>query len=259
MGANTSVVNKELFKKNVTDASTKILTTDEKFSSTTQQFDQTQKLTLSGVTVDCGFSAIQDMKVETKVINQIDSESELNLANQLRDQMEAILNNSIDQSQSGINLLQFNTTVENTAANQETINDMSTNIARKIAQSVNTALQTSQSQEFDFVNTEFKCPDVPGQPGILLRQNMDVRSVIENSLASLDVSDVVNEGDTLTFVESESEVVQENAGIFNGGIIAAFVLLGIVGIVIGGFVYWKKPWKKKKNSFGRKRKKRRRN
>ncbi len=249
MGSNTSVINKESFIKNVTDASTRILSEDQKFSSTTQDFNQEQKVTLSGVTVNCGFEAIQDMKVETRVFNQLNAESELDLANQLRDQMESILNNSIDQDQSGISLGQVNTSVENTSANQEIMNDMSTRISRIISQSINNALQAKQGQDFNFVNTTFECPTDPNGRGLLLRQNLDVKSVIENSLSSLEATDITNDEDTLTLVESESDASQTVSGLFNDtfsiviGVIAGIAILA--GVITAYFKLYK-PWREKK-------------
>lgn len=249
MGSNTSVINKESFIKNVTDASTRILSEDQKFSSTSQDFNQEQKVTLSGVTVNCGFEAVQSMTVETKVFNQLNAESELDLANQLRDQMESILNNSIDQAQSGISLGQVNTSVENTSANQEIMNDMSTRISRIISQSINNALQAKQGQEFNFVNTKFECPTDPNGRGLLLRQNLDVKSVIENSLSSLEATDITNDEDTLTLVESESDASQTVSGLFNDttmiviGVVIGLALLA--GAVAAYFKVIKPRWQKK--------------
>jgi hypothetical protein len=258
MGSNASVINKEVLKKNITDASTEFLSTDTKLSSIQQDFDQNIKVKMVGGTLECGFSSEQNMNIETRIYNEMFQDSEIDLAQFLKDQASTILSNTVEQTNKGINLAQFNTSIENSSVAQEVISDLSTVISRQIRQEYNNSLNSSQNQDLEFYQVTVECPK-DGSPGFSIRQNMNVKAAVENAMKSSDVNNILNESLSVSQVVSESDTIQDNSGFLSGVIMGSIVLaIGLallLALALGAFKK-KNEQEKQTSSYGRRKRRR---
>lgn len=241
MGANVSKQETDVFKKNVTDASVEIMNKTLSYSNNRALGSAVQKVTFVGSTICGGVNIEQGLIVESRVFNEMSDQQESQLQMTLENQMESIINKTLEQTNSKFNLAQVNKNSLEATTRSEVYNDLSTTIAKETQQVFNNDVSAVALQDIEFMDTVVTC--IPGGSdgqGVTVRQNINLINVVKNVMKSEKVDQVIAEAiDKLDFTE-DTMVTASNTGVSVisdlAGLASAVTAPLIVGIVVGGIV-----------------------
>lgn len=264
MGANSSKQVSESINNVVNSTVNNFMNSSEMSTDTTLSASQMQDVKIKAKNVTgCDLSFTQNMTIVSRVYSQLTSDKQLELVSQLDAAFKAEMQNQIEQKNSGINLGQVNVADIEQIINSNVINEVSNQVVNTLSNNINSAIVANQNQRIDLELDDITCPiGNPYVGGIHVAQNVDLESVIENTMKDSNIQTTINKVATDVETATSASTSQINDGILGCGIVAAILVVGaiVAGVVVGfknGVLPLKKnPFNKTsslKLNFGRKR------
>jgi hypothetical protein len=225
MGTNVSKQTGEKLTELVNNTINNYTTNIEKSSSSSSYSNQTFKLKFRNVNCS-GFSVNQVSSVKLDIINKNTTALSTVITSEVKNSIENLTKIAIDQQNKDLSIGQTNVANIEEKTTTYINNDLENNINNILKETFTSSSSGNQLQDIDITGSNLgKC-------------NFDQRGIIEN--ISRNLSDVIMNGVTASFTDSEidsiteNELAQKNTGI---NVMIFFYILGAVAglfILIGG-------------------------
>lgn len=252
MGANASKEDIDVFKKNVTDASTSIMNKTLSYSNNRALASSAQTFSGENLHINCPtIQFINNTSVVSKVFNEMSDTQESTLQKDLQNRMEGIIQSTLEQTNSKFNLFQVNKGSKEETIRSDVYNDLSTTIARTTKQNFNNDISAISTQDISLRDAWLTCipSESGGDQGFMVKQDVNLENVMENTMNSTKVDDAILKAiDKLDFTV-ENANVQKNEGTtpLQTLLSMAVMIPVIIGVflIIGLLVFYfvgKKTW-----------------
>ena len=248
MGSNVSKTTTELANKVITDQSTSIMRSTQMYTDQNLTAEQIMdvNLVIKGSVRNCSLQFKQNMKVENRVYSSIDESEQLDLIKTVKKNLDSTLKSETKQKLKALNIGQVNYQRTSTMVDNYSFDDLSTAIVSTLSNEVNSAVRASQNMPIVIVvEGDFICDKNNNQQ--LFTQNLDMTSIVENTVKSERVQNLVNDfvAEVKTVSESKSGQVAEGIDPFVIIMIIG-IIIGVVLLIAGGIVLAKKNINKRK-------------
>ena len=223
MGANYSKNRSEVVNETVTEMITNIV--NNTLSSTTSVIsaNQVQDINFTGSSVNCDLNIRQDGTLKNKVYQSVNETKKTEIDRTIMNKIANDLTNKIDQKATGLSF--FNLNMSEIEQNLKNLNytNLSSSITNELAAQVNSNISFNQKQRINVVDMKL-CETTGGK--VEFTQNLDIDSVLENTLKSENVTKEIND------VTNEVENIIENATTQTILGLDPFAILGIIIAII---------------------------
>lgn len=233
MGANVSKVDNDMLNRTVTRTAINVLNENNMVTNNriTNTQDMEFNIHVGGSMTKCEHNYQQNMIIENKVYSKMDAKATNDLETELKNTFKETIKNDVELKNKGINIGQVNISeVDNKTVN-ETITDLSKNIATKLSSEVNNAIDNSQKMKNTlWIGGDLDCSETGG---ILATQNINLQNVVENTMKSDTVTKVLDRITVETSSSKDTTVKATNEGIsLLGLLLAIFLPIIILGIIV---------------------------
>ena len=240
MGPSVSVQKNitDIAKKEVTDMSVNILEDSMEVLDDTVTVDQKMTTNFADANIQCKSLKIrQGANIDKRVFSKMLDKNEKEFQRKLENIFPTIIDNIIRDEKSGINLsaFDFNSSNVKNVLNEELYNDLSTKIAKETRKKVNNTIDVNQDFDLNFAGaTITPSLDKDGNPigdcEVDISQNVDLKSVLTNTMESSDIVRTIDK--VVNDLSTEVTTVQEKTtqGIFSGNnmVTIVFAVLGFL-------------------------------
>lgn len=233
MGSNVSIQSTDIINKTITDQSMKFM--NETNVSTQSSLTAAQKMDVEvdvgGTVRNCDFNFAQAMEITSKVYSKLTAQNTADLARQVEEKVSTKAKDEVKQKLEGVNLGQFNTTINREKVNNYSFTDLSTTVANVITNKVNSAIDANQEQKIKVrIGGDFDCTD---NGGFLVAQNIDIEAIIDASVQDEKVTELVNDFSKTAETIFENKTSQTSEGIdFMAIFVAIAAIVGLIVLVI---------------------------
>lgn len=247
--SNTNKALTNTINQSLTDImnSTMVSTRSNINSSQLQDVD----LTFDGP-VNCNFDFSQNINVISKIYSKVDAVKEQQIKAKLSEDITNDLQSILEQAISGIG---FGGNIQDTEQyiSNDSVTQISSIVSNSLKNNINNAVNSDQQQKLKITfRDQFNCDDF-----FAVSQNIDVSSVIDNTLKDKNVTSVIQDISKKVGNKVSTEVTQDLKGLDFATMIALIVigLIVVIGGVVGGIIFMKmKSGKTIINKFGRRKK-----
>lgn len=230
MGSNVSIQSTEIINKTITDQSMKFMNDTKVETQSTLSAAQKMEVEVDvgGTVRNCDFNFAQAMEITSKVYSKLTAQNTADLTRQIEEAVATTAKDEVKQKLEGVNLGQFNTSINREKVNNYSFHDLSTTVSNVITNKINSAIDANQDQKIKVhIGGDFDCTD---NGGFLVAQNVDISSLVEASLQDDKVTELVNDFGKTAETIFENKTTQTSEGV---DIMAIFVAIAaIVGLIV---------------------------
>lgn len=242
MGGNQSTQLNKTLITNITDASTKVMSENMSYTTTSTNALQDANISITGTKIkNCSISTIQTINSNVKVAVKIDSNKQNTIQKEIENKIKAVTQQAVEQKTTGIPVGDNKSHIEDVFDNYN-YSDLSTLITSKIVQNVNTDISAQQTSGIKIINSEIDCSN---GGDISIKQNIDIQAAVDNAMSDTQVNDLISKLTNDIDHETSQSTKQVNEGLSLMGILLAillpFIIIGAI-FLIGPAAFFGAIW-----------------
>lgn len=250
MGSNYSKNVNEQYNENVIDFSQDLINRSVTRQDVQLTNVQKSNITLDNTITDGSICNVQNIDSSINMVTDLSGNFENDLENTLKNSFNGLIENTTEQTNEGLNLFQFNTSVNESSTTNINKSNFSQSLSNTFDNIVKSNLFNSQSSNITLNNSTIGSSD--GKCSVDVSQTIHSDSVFDSAINNAAVTTAKNDLENSTEMEIKNLTTQLNKGVCLECLLVLMLVMAILMAIGPGALKFLIPKSKKsQNSYVR--------